>query len=253
MSFLTQRKAAKVAGVSQTAINKLTQRDPRPSYCFYHNGTIKIDDSNIEWLEYIKLQRNKEIRRQKKKQTELNKTEEKKEIPKQILANQRRKQKKAEKNNAGSDIEIAEKQKQKNIKKLADNEKEIFEKELDHNIDGIDISKMDPGMVLDYQELFKAQKLKEEALLKQLQRKRIEKSLIDADMANYLFISFIQQVRSELALVPGKIGPVLKTFFISKQDMKAEETLKKEFKSILERVIEAQKKALAEFKKSEHA
>jgi hypothetical protein len=223
MALHNQSSFAKLTGVSKVAISKAVKNGKLTL-----NENKKIDDKDSLSLVYINAQI-------KRNTTEL----------------------KREKTIKKSDKSVKSKVKPE---KIPENNTEKNENQTDNNNDNkalafTDVSQIkitsitDAVQVVEYQEIFKAVKLQEEALTKQLQRKEKEKSLIDVEMGKFLFHGFIDQLKIELAILPAKEDPNLESLYKNNQNIKAQELLKRNFQMILEQIVNDQGKALAKWKR----
>ena len=125
-----------------------------------------------------------------------------------------------------------------------------IQKMLSSNVADIELNQFtDTERILELQELFKAQKLKEEVLMKQVQRLEKEKKVIDVEMGKFVFLSFIDSMKSELGLLPHKVSPMLDSLIKNGQIKKAEKLLQNQFTELLERVVKDQAAALKKWRK----
>jgi hypothetical protein len=273
--IISQSKASQIAGVSRTAIMKLSRRDPTPDFFVSHVGKLKINTEHPGWLDYVKNNQKKtraddtpKIIKPKPERKKPKKEVSKKEV-KQVDPAITQGVKKLDKILSGGNgggapagveglpapevarmVEIAEQAQAEALRKAREKKNSEIVKRIEDNISNIVISEhMTGDVILEYQELFKAQKLKEEVMIKQLARREKERSLIDVEMGNYLFMGFMEQVRTELSIVPGKHNVALEGFYKNDQSIKAQQLLKKAFSELLDRVIKDQVQALKDWKR----
>ena len=281
MSEVTQQKFSEMAGVSKPAISKMVK-----SGKLVLNENKKIETNHPLSIAYLKKLDRRILNKKRNSQKVKIKPKKQVKIDKKVVKNEKNNEKDLSNNILDKSVcrdisDYGEKKHKEKLCKKVDYKKEtqksdtkksnknetkrdleekcisndVKEKEYKKNVfkdvSTIKIDNLTPSdVVIEYQEIFKAVKLQEEALTKQLQRKEKEKALIDIEMGKYLFNSFLDQLKIELAILPGKEDPNLESLYKNGQNVKAQELLKRNFQMILEQIVLDQKKAMLAWKRT---
>ncbi len=262
MSIITQSQASKLAGVSRVAILKQSRKDPMPLFFVSQAGKLKVDDDHIDFQAYVlkKKQGPKKsdtTSRVKKVFLSKNKVLEIKDGAKKLKSIISAREggavdviTKALPSAIAPLLETAERLKADKIKEAKNKNIAYIEERIKGDISEMVIDRnMSRDDVIAVQELYRAKKLREEVLMKELQRREREHELIDVAMGSFLFQGFIDQIGVELFLIPAKQSPNLESLYRGGQGIKAQQLLKREFSGMLEKVAKEQARALLQWKK----